>query len=432
MNMRLRLIKKYVELPKPPILEDDFLNSIGNPTEGSNSWIDANLILAAKQNLVNFLITEDLGIHRKCSILGIQDRCLNIEQAISLLESRKISPPVAPPAVKACFAHELDFSDPIFDSLRQDYEGFNNWLKKCALEHRQCWIILVGDKPGYSGIAITNPENTDFPQLDSPSLKLCTFKVAEESKGFRFGELLLRALFDYANSNRFKSIFVEANIKHQVLIHMLAELGFNECGHKTGDTNELVLGKQLNPSSIDENSLTPLEFHKRFCPSHISWKSSKGFVVPIVPCFHSSLFPELDDQQLLLAGLDAFGNAIRKAYLCNTNTTLIEEGDILLFYRSRDQSAITTLGVVERTLRSRETRLIQTFMSNRTVYSKRDIDEKTARNSCLAILFYHAPLLREPISLTSLRSAGILNGTPQSITQISPSSLEWIKSRIQS
>ena len=41
------------------------------------------------------------------------------------------------------------------------------------------------------------------------------------------------------------------------------------------------------------------------------------------------------------------GNAIKKAYLCNAKTKQMAEGDIVLFYRSVDVSAITSLGVVE-------------------------------------------------------------------------------------
>ena len=67
------------------------------------------------------------------------------------------------------------------------------------------------------------------------------------------------------------------------------------------------------------------------------------------------------------------GNALRKAYLCNSNTGSLEPGDILLFYRSQDLKAVTTLGVVESAIRTADPQEIMTYVGRRTVYRPDEI-----------------------------------------------------------
>jgi len=430
-TLRQLLLKKYVVLPKPPSPPAEFWKEVGNPPPGSNSWIDGHLIYATTRNLVDSLISEDRGIHRRCDRLGIADRCLTIADAIAVINDTRVVQPEAPPAVDSHLVHELNERDQIFESLREDYPGFDSWLEKCSREHRKSWTISSGANSGYSGIAIVNPESSTHSSLIGPTLKLCTFKVSDESRGFRFGELLLRTVFEYARATDFNSIFVEAYSKQEALIKMLGEFGFQNLGTKSVQSNELVLGKSLIPSGFDSPELAPLEFHRRYGPFNVCWENVSGFIVPIEPRFHEGLFPELESQRQLLAGVDAFGNTIRKAYLCNSNTTRIEPGDILLFYRSRDAKAITTIGIVEETLRSENPALVKAFTSNRTVYRDETIKEKTEKGGALAIKFFHAPLLVNPILFDSLKDNNVLKSAPQSITKISDSSLKWIKNQTQ-
>ncbi len=42
-------------------------------------------------------------------------------------------------------AYAVDKNDPLFDRLRADYPGFDNWYdEKCAREHRKCRVVDVG------------------------------------------------------------------------------------------------------------------------------------------------------------------------------------------------------------------------------------------------------------------------------------------------
>jgi hypothetical protein len=111
------------------------------------------------------------------------------------------------------------------------------------------------------------------------------------------------------------------------------------------------------------------------------------------------------------------GNGIRKAYLCNSQIGMLKAGDLVLFYRSVDAKAITTLGIVENTLRSGDATTIAGFVGKRTVYSYKEIEGLASKTTLvLAILFRQIEHLSSPVSLTAWRTMG---GSPyQSITKI--------------
>jgi len=77
----------------------------------------------------------------------------------------------------------------------------------------------------------------------------------------------------------------------------------------------------------------------------------KKFVVPILPVYHNKLFTDYSKRQITLAEYaDEFvveGNTIKKAYLSHSNIKRMQRGDLILFYRSEDEQAITSFGVVE-------------------------------------------------------------------------------------
>lgn len=421
------MMGKYSELPKPPPASPSLLGQLNNPAPGGNDWVDAQLIAAVVEDAVDYLVTEDKGIQRRFSRIGHGDRCLGLGDAWAKLKS--LTPVEAPPlpAVKELLAHELNKNDPVFDSLRADYHDFDGWLSKCRKEHRRCWVVHQGSDREYAALAIIKPEDHDWGDARNPTLKLCTFKVSETSRGYRLGELLLRAVFSHARDNGVHTIFVETFPKQKQLVQMLGDFGFEQVGAKAG-SGELVLRKRCIPYG-ETSGLSPLEFHQRFGPFHVQWEGVRAFVVPIEPRFHDGLFPDLGDEMSLFAGVDPFGNTLRKAYLCNSNCKQLREGDILFFYRSHDLMAITTAGVVEQTLRSRSSTELAEFMTNRTVYSHKDISAKTEKRDALAIRFFHAPIVKNPLPFTLLNKNGLLKRAPQSICKIVLS--QWIQEKLQ-
>lgn len=423
-QLRAYLVQKYQEIPNPPPVPDRVMEAASHPKVESNSWIDAHLIAALEGNAVDYLVSNDRGLGKICSKLGIEDRCLTLEAALDLLNSERTVIPKSPPAVTPAKAHELDANDPLFTDLRRDYPPFDLWLEKCKRQQRQCWRVQMPGFSTYAGVAIVNPEDKDWEGAKNPTLKLCTFKVADEVRGAKLGELLLRAVFDYAHCNDFQTIFVEVYPKQGALIRLLHEFGF-ECV-KENPSSELVLRKRMAPVSEEDLQTRPAEFAQKFGPYSVRWDSVTSYIVPIEPRFFTLLFPEQEPQGSLLAGTDSFGNTLRKAYLCRAQIRSIRPGDLVFFYRSSDWQALTTAGVVDAVKISDDADVMTEFLNKRTVYNRNDIEAQCRRGGTIGFTFRHAPIFSRKIPLDELITNEILKAAPQSITKLSSDARSWL------
>ncbi len=80
----------------------------------------------------DFIITEDRGIHKVAIKFDIIDKILLIDEALQIFKGYMTRGSViAPPALKSELVSNLDFCDPIFDSLKEEYHPeFEGWFKK--------------------------------------------------------------------------------------------------------------------------------------------------------------------------------------------------------------------------------------------------------------------------------------------------------------
>ncbi len=428
-NLRLLLLQKYRQLPSPPPLTDHVRDAANRPDSASHTWIDAHLAAALDGKAIDYVISEDRGLHKICRRLGLEDRCLTLAAGLDLLDGERTVIPLAPPAVVSVHAHQLDSADPIFDQMRIDYPQFDGWLDKCKREHRQAWTVQLPGMKYYAGVAIVNPEPREWSDARNPTLKICTFKISERAAGAKLGELLLRAIFDYARANDAETLFVEVFSKHGALLHLLHQFGFEKAYEKAG-CEELGLRKRMTPTAPEDERLSALDYAKKFGPFSVKWNDVVAFVVPIEPRFHALLFPEMEPQGSLLAGSDSFGNTLIKAYLCRAQTRSMRRGDLVFFYRSADLQAITTLGVVEQILASDDPAKMSEFLRKRTVYRPQDIAAKCQEGGALGLTFRHAPILKRHIALPELTSNHILAAPPQSITKLTSDALTWLRTHL--
>lgn len=426
-KLREILFQKYAHLPDPPPITPQTESVLGQVEQKSNDWVDHNLIVALKADAVDFLVTEDRRLRKKAARLNLQNRVATVAEATSIVRDLFDIAPTPPPAVRHIKAHLLDESDPIFVSFRQDYPAFDIWLRKCKRGHRPAWII-EGKNSLTSAICIVKPEKTKECYLDGKVLKICSFKVSEEYNGFRFGELLLKTVFDYCISNEYKWIYVTVFNKYGNLISLFEDFGFKEQDKKT-NLGEIVLTKPMSFTKKEYDSLSPLDFNIRYGPFAVKLIGTPTFIVPIKPKYHRLLFPEAEKQLDLLAGDTPFGNSIRKAYLSNAPIRAIRPGAGLLFYRSGDIRSITSLSIVEDTLVSSSPIKIARYVGKRTVYRFNEI-EKMCKREVLAILFRQSRILEKPIGIGELVSNNVLSTAPQSIRTISQEAIKWIETRI--
>ena len=421
------LLAKYQELGDPPGIEhvEDVLGAV-DPQ--SNDWADHLLLAALLADAVHYLVTNDDQMHRKARRLGVpSDRVLTIADARALLGTLVSSPQPPPPQVTTRALHSLRRADPIFRSLHDDYPGFDRWFGNVSQEGRQAWVI-ESPEGEYAGICIWKSEDDEF-RLGGKVMKLSTFKVSEEHRGRRYGELLLKTAFNELHANRYNYIWLTVFERHAALITMLEDFGFERRQDET-PLGELVMVKHLTPT--DGATRDHFAYHSHFGPPAVDLSLDGGvYVIPIQPRYHGRLFPDHPREQArLLPDDDPFGNALRKAYLSRSPIAPLPRGATVLFYRSDDWQAITAAGVVEQSMRSNDPPDIAAFAGQRTVYSYEEI-ETMARRAVLAILFRQDRLLDPPWQLRDLYAASVLNAPPQSITQVhSEEGIQWLTSRL--
>ncbi|HVW67097.1 MAG TPA: hypothetical protein VHA78_05230 [Candidatus Peribacteraceae bacterium] len=411
---------KYPQLEFNQQPTPEFFAEIGAvSTPGTNDFIDDCLLFALKSHATSYLISEDNGIHAKARrIAGMEDRVFFIEEFIEMVREQfeQVTPML--PTIEEVEINTLNVDDPIFDSLKEDYDGFTDWFHRKAEEGRRAWVMRQGT--ALAAVCIFDPRNRDC----DDGMKLCTFKASDLLKGLRAGEHLLKQAFFFATEHGITMMRVEVFSDKEYLIGWFEDFGFYQIASKMKNgRTELVFQKDMTP--ITTNDGAPLALARKHFPFLPEPPFVRAFVIPIQPEFSSMLFPELAVQGSLW--LSPCGHAITKVYVCNANTTAIRNGDLLLFYESQTRRAIFARGVVDDVLRSSDSEEILTFIAKRSVYTQEHIQEKASRGGVLAIKFYQSCLPITDIAYQSLESMQILNGPPQSIVQLSD--MEYSKLR---
>jgi predicted nucleic acid-binding protein len=204
-------IRAYPFLKTPPNPKNDvsYLNIVGN-NAGCNDEIDNIILYSVYRDAADFLITEDRGIHKKASKLGIIDRILLIDEALLLFKNYiHTDNIIAPPALKNEFVYNLKYEDPIFDTLKEEYPGFDYWFKKISREGRKSWVYYRKDRSlGAVLIYKIEDETIDAnPSLPKKRrLKIATLKVAD--RGYKIGELFIKMSTDLAIKNGIYEIYL--------------------------------------------------------------------------------------------------------------------------------------------------------------------------------------------------------------------------------
>ncbi|WP_301065022.1 hypothetical protein, partial [uncultured Helicobacter sp.] len=144
---------------------------------------------------------------------------------------------------------KVNLQDTFFDSLRQDYQGFDNWYNKKASQGEKAYILYEKNElVCFLYLKEENPvDNTGItPPLDLAKswIKVGTFKVVPHKT--KLGERLIKRMFDFAISRNIFNLYLTAFSKHKALISLLEQYGFKQWGNK-GD--ELVLIKNIATTS---------------------------------------------------------------------------------------------------------------------------------------------------------------------------------------
>lgn len=412
----LQRLNQYSQLENPAPCPR---NSLGT---SDNDACDNDILYSLECDAVHALVTEDRGIHAKARALGLRDRVYTIQMAEDWLRRLHEPRQVVLPNIEEVPLHSLTpvLSTHFFDSLRQGYDGFDEWFRRKARDDRRAWIYR-GTDGQLAALCIYDVQTDEVIndaqiRLAGNALKLCTFKVGESVRGRKIGELFLKAAFRFATERACEHIFTHTNVQqHDYLVRLLEDFGFVHAG---GYGNDAVLVKPHPRLAPEAAELAPFEYTRRYFPHYRDGVDIQKFIVPIQPHYHDTLLPDYQPHQnRLFEGENSAGNAIKLAYLCHAQTKSIRPGDVLLFYRTVDEMALTSIGVVEHFFASQNAATIASLVSRRTVYSRDEIEQMASRPTKV-ILFRLLEHLPHQVSYMKLQRDCGITGPFQSIRKI--------------
>ncbi len=328
--------------------DSDAISSLRLNDKSTNDINDTSILSELVNNRVNYLLTEDKGIHRKARALGIADKVYKIDSFIEKLvfENPGLSEYKVLSVKKEYFGN-INLKDAFFNSFKEDYAEFENWFNSKA--DKESYVCLVENE--VKAFLFLKVENAGENYIDiTPAfaikkrLKIGTFKVT--STGYKLGERFLKIIFDNALANNVDEIYVtifDKREEQQRLVNLLEEWGFRKWGSKTTKNGvENVFVRDFS-KSVSENP--------RECFPFIDRKS-RVFINPIWPDYHTELFPDSilnnESPQDYIEN-EPHRNALKKVYISRSYTRDLKSGDIILFYRTGGKYAgvISTIGVVE-------------------------------------------------------------------------------------
>ena len=412
--------------------------TINSPNDRS----DCRLLFCLERKAVDFLVTRDTRLQKRARRTGLGNAVLSVEDAIEWLRQTFEPTAIELPHVFEREAYAIDLKDALFDSLRADYAGFDDWFKeKCARQHRKCWVVEVGG--ALAGIVIRKDETRAEASVVSPGskiLKLCTFKMAPAFRGEKFGEQLLKQCLWFAQSNGYDVVYLTAYADKDDLLQLLQAYGFKVTSRQ--DNGELIVEKAMRKGALPVHAQTDvMELDRASYPRFADGEGVAKYCVPIQGPYHEKLFPEISFRVPLplfsAPGMERErtatprqertpGNTIRKVYLCRAQARSLKAGDLLLFYLSKDDrlewsQSLTTVGIVERWQESTTPEDLIRMTAKRSVFSAAELTklQNEKPRPMKVIDFLLAGHSTPPVQLATLISDGIFNGgPPQSIARI--------------
>jgi hypothetical protein len=431
---KLEKFQKLRGIPMPTAAE---LAARFGTINSENDRSDARLLATLDAKAVHFLVTEDVGLHRRADRAGLPGSVFTVNEALEWLNQTFGHKAVHLPYVAERLAYQIPTHNAVFDSLRNDYPGFDEWFDKCRQQHRDCWVLEIGEQ--IAGLIIRKNEthaDADTIHRGPKILKICTFKVRDEFLGEKFGELLLKQVLWFAQHNEYDVAYLTVFPKHAFLIDLLVYYGFRQT--KTLPNGELMMEKVIAYGTLPAITGSVFEFDRMNYPRFAEGDTVRKFCVPIQPDYHRRLFPEIAfGAELPLFPKETFGlmlshgqertpgNTIRK--VCRAKITRLRPGDVLFFYMSKDEryeasQSITTIGIVEQVVDVVSGDDLIRLTAKRSVFSAEELGAMNASESSPVkmIDFLLIGHLRPPVPLDTLVTEHIFSGRPpQSIAELS-------------
>lgn len=341
-----------------------------------NSQNDTKILNELYCGRVDIFITEDRGLYNKAQCLGIADKVFSIESfSEKMLSEHPSLIDYNVLAVRKKKIGDINIRDEFFDSLRESYEGFDNWLNKKSQE--DAYVCYLGNS--LKAFLYLKQENEDenysniVPILPPKKrLKIGTFKVA--MNGLKLGERFLKIAFDNAVNMNVDEIYVtifdsdENDLPKQALVKQLQDFGFYRWGIK--NNVEGVYVRNMTKVFDTENPKHTFPLFNKYADTYIC---------PIYPQYHTSLLPDSilnNESPYDFQENEPFRNAITKVYISRSIFKDLRRGDNIIFYRTGGlyHGVITTIGVVNRVLYPHTLDEFKDCCKRRTIFTDSELE----------------------------------------------------------
>jgi len=347
-------LENYTLLKTEAPLTQSIINLSKKMDKSPNDINDTRLLNELVSQRVDFLITEDKIIHEKARLLMVGNQVFTIESFLekvtsenpALVDYKTLS-------VKKDYFGNIDLSDTFFDTFKKDYNGFDKWFSKKSGE--TAYVCMESDKILAFLYIKKEDDNENYSDIEpifpkKKRLKIGTLKV--DLNGFRLGERFLKIIFDNALKQKVDEIYVtifNKRSEEKRLIELLLKWGFKSWGTKTSTSGiEQVYVRNFSKSF---NASNP-----KFTFPYFSLKSDV-FLVSIYPAYHTELLPDsilMTESPKKFIENEPHRNAIGKVYISRSIDRNLKSGDIIIFYRTKEQgksaiysSVITSIGIVD-------------------------------------------------------------------------------------
>ena len=229
----------------------------------------------------------------------------------------------------------IALEDSFFDSLRANYEGFDDWFRRKASAGEVALVYYDGAT--LLDFLYLKDEDEALP-LDGITLppkkrlKVGTFKI--ERRGTNRGERFMKRILDVAIIKDIPEVYVTMFDDTEELQHLRSffeQYGFSEVGRKShpNGRSESVLVRDMSVHTGDIVQDYPF----------VDRTQGNKYLLAIKPDYHTKLFPDsiLKTEHYDILQDVSPTNSINKIYICwMRGVDQLKYGDKLIIYRTTD------------------------------------------------------------------------------------------------
>lgn len=296
---------------------------------------------------------------------------------------------------------ECDIMDGFFDSLKEDYPGFESWFEGKSRSGATAFVSKDEDGKVEAFVYVKDEECEAVGNLPAePRMKIGTIKISPGSEGTRLGEGGIGlALWKWQRSP-LDQIYLTVFPKQEKLIGLIERYGFVWKGDKGGERVYLKDKRELDYSDND------IPWLKSF--PYLDPDFKRGVYIPIYAGFHDNMFAysELSNTEQKTDPLPV-ANGVMKVYIATPYEHIdYRPKDVALVYRVAESetnktylSAVTSFCTVTGVEWFKKDGIVlggKTFedfvdsVGNKTVYGDDELSKSfKKRNVCTITLLYN-------------------------------------------